>query len=97
MLGGVSWHSARGTRTGVTVQIGIAGALAPYWETGRVERPNERRGTRRAKVDGTRSDGAVRCGGYDRHREVISVHERHCTQYQSTHVEPLPRRTHAPS
>jgi hypothetical protein len=81
--------SVRGTRTGVTVQICIARALAAYGESGRVERPNERRGARRGKVDGTRSDGTVRCGGYDRHREVISIHERHCAnQYQSTHVEP---------
>lgn len=73
----------RGARTGIAVEIGHAGTLAPYRETGRVERANERRRARRAEIDGARGDGAV-CGRDDRHREVISVHERYCTKSVGT-------------
>ena len=65
-------------RTRITAKIGHAGALTPNWETGRVKRTNERRRTRRAKVYGARSDGAICRGGYYRHWEVISVHKGYC-------------------
>jgi hypothetical protein len=86
-----------GVRTGMTVKIGTARALAAYRESSRVEWANKRCRAGGAEVYRTRSDGAVRYGGYDRHREVISIDERHCVTRHHSALHAIDNARHAPS